>query len=517
MKQVFAVLGFTCLAWAQGPAASDPPALLRVAGLLTDAATGQPLRRAALTLQYLTGPRPAQALYTVTADAGGHFEISGVAPGQYRLWAERRGYPRQSFGGEQSMTLTADRADIQFRMAPFAALTGKVVDENGDAISGAAIQLIRSELREGAREFRPILSVVTDDRGEYRVASLTQGRYYVSAFARGQTASEDMVYPRRFFTGSPDLATATPLELDASANQRADFRLTPEHAFHVRGKMREWQTFTGISVALSPRNPTERFGSDSYPVRLAGEGRFDVSGVPPGQYVLTVSGYEGVSLRTASQLVAVSASDQDGIELTPQGGISVTGQVTFEAARDATPALTISLLPDDFVMRPVQMAQVTGKRSLQLPQVLPGAYTLRLNVPEPYYVKAATVGGVDALTQAVTVPDSGSLSPIDIVIGTQGGQLSGTVKVQDRPAQQCAVLLLWRSGSSPMRDKIAPTDSEGRFSLSSLAPGDYTAYAFRDVRSIEYRNSEVMLRYSGTPVQVSGGSKQAVDLKLIEN
>jgi len=68
-----------------------------------------------------------------------------------------------------------------------------------------------------------------------------------------------------------------------------------------------------------------------------------------------------------------------------------------------------------------------------------------------------------------------------------------------------------------MRDKIAPTDSEGRFSLSSLAPGDYTAYAFRDVRSIEYRNSEVMLRYSGTPVQVSGGSKQAVDLKLIEN
>ncbi len=513
MKALLALLGFACMAMA----ANDAPIALRVAGLLTDAVTGQPVRRAAITLQYLAGPQPAQALYTVAADAGGHFEISGVAPGQYRLWAERRGYPRQSFGGEQSLTMSADRTDIQFRMAPFAALTGKVVDENGDAIAGAAIQLIRSELRDGAREFRPALSVVTDDRGEYRVASLTQGRYYVSAFARGQAASEVTVYPRRFFPGSPDLATAAPLELIAGADQHADFRLAPERAFHIRGKVREWQTLTGISVALSARNPAERFGADFYPVRMEREGRFAISGVAPGHYLLTASGYEGVSIRIASQLVAVSTAGIDGIELTPQAGISITGQVSFEVTPNPSPALTISLVPDDFVMRPVQMAQVPGARGFEFSQVLPGTYRLRVNIPEPYYVKSANVGAVDSLTQPVTVPDSGSLAPLDVAIGTKGGQLSGTVNLPEHAAGQCTVLLLWRGGPSPMRDRIAQTDSQGRFSLSSLAPGDYTAYAFRDIQSLEYRNAEVMLRYPGTNVQVSADTEQTIDLKPIEN
>ena len=519
MKQAAAVLMLWCaLACGQKSAPGENPATFRVAGFLTNAVTGEPVRRASVTLQFLIGAQPAQALYHVIADAGGHFEIAGAAQGQYQLWAERRGYPRQSFGGAEGILVTEDRADIAFRMAPYAALTGKVVDESGDAISGAAIQLIRSELQNGRRELRPALGAVTDDRGEYRIAALTQGRYYVSAYARAQAASENTVYPRRFFPGAQDLTTASALDLEPGRNQHADFRLTPETAFHIRGQVDGWEELRGVAVALSPRNPAERFGGTSYPARVGAEGRFELSGVAAGQYVVSASGYEGTAMRTASQLVAVGASDVNGVLLRPQPGSKITGQLTVETKQGMTvPAVTVRLVPDDFVTQPVHMAQFSGTRAFQFAQVMAGVYSLRISVAEPFYVKSASVGGMDALSSPVTVTESGGTAPINIEIAANGGEVGGTVKVQDRAAAQCIVLLTRRDGMSPSQDRFAQTDQNGKFLIQSIAPDDYNLFAFRDLSNVEYRNPLAMIQYSGATVKVTEGARQAIDLKLNEN
>jgi len=517
VKQAAVMLAmiYCASARAQAPASGDPSATFRIGGFLTNAVTGEPVRRGTVTLQFLAGPRPGQAMYNVVADAGGHFEIGGAVAGHYQLSAERRGYPRQNFGGGEGLLVSGDRTDILFRMAPFAALTGKVVDENGDAVSGAAIQLMRSELQDGRRVLRPSIATITDDRGEYRVAALTQGRYYLSAYARAQAASERTVYPRRFFPGSPDLATASGLELEAGGNQHADFRLTPEPAFHIRGQVRRWEELTGIAVALSFRNPAERFGGMGYPVRLGAEGRFELSSIAPGQYIVTATAYEGTAIRTASQLVSVGTSDVEGLSLTPQSGTDLSGQLTVDTKQGAgAPAITLSLVPEDFVTRPVYMAQFSGTREFRIPQVLPGDYTLRMNVPEPYYVKSASVGGMDALTGTVTVPDSGGIPTLMVAIGTNGGEVSGTVKLQDRAAAECVVLLMRRGGVSPSQDKLVQTDANGKFILTAVAPGEYGIYAFRSLKNVEYHNPQTMTQYSGADLTVTEGGKQAVDLKL---
>ncbi len=512
MKRAAAVLVlWCCVACAQST--------FRVAGFLTNAVTGEPVRRAAVTLQFMTGPQPGQAIYNVMADASGHFEIYGAVQGQYALWAERRGYPRQSFGGADGILVNSDRADISFRMAPYAALTGKVVDESGDAISGAAIQLFRSDLQNGQRELRPSVTAVTDDRGEYRVAALTQGRYYVSAYARAQAASENTVYPRRFYPGAQDSATASGLDLEPGGNQHADFRLTPETAFHIRGQVGGWEELRGISVALGPRIAAERFGATSYQARVGAEGRFEISGAAAGQYVLTASGYEGTAMRTASQLVAVGASDVEGVLLRPQPGTVITGQlIALETKQGATvPAVTVSLIPDDFVTKPVHMAQFSGTRAFQFVQVMAGVYSLRVSVAEPFYVKSASVGGMDALSSPITVTESGGTVPMTIEIAANGGEAGGTVKVQDRAAAHCIVLLARRDGMAPSQDKFVQTDQNGKFLITSIAPGDYSLFAFHDLSQVEYRNPLAMTQYFGATGKVTEGARLAVDLKLNEN
>jgi hypothetical protein len=501
-----------------GNTSADPTRTVRMAGFLTNAVTGEPVRRATVVLQFLSGVRPGQATQTTLADAAGHFEFEGLVPGLYHVSTERRGYPKQNVSPADGIVINDDRTDLSFRMEPYAALTGKVTDENGDAIAGAAIQLIRSEIQSGRRELRPALSTVTDDRGEYRVAALPSGRYYVSAYARAQELSDTQIYPRRFFPGSLELTTASALELEAGANQHADFQLTPETAFHIRGKVSDSRELSGLSIVLSPRNAAERFGSAGYQVSFTGEGNFDIAGVGPGQYLLTVSGNHGNALLNASQPVSVGAADQDGLSIVPHAAVSLTGRLTVEGNPLPTNiAATISLFPSDTITRPILFARASANQAFTMPNVLPGDYTLQAVVPAPYYLKSATVGGMDALSGPLTVPDTGGTAPLEIVLGSLGGEVSGTVKMQDRPAAGCIVLLTKPGGLVPSQDKFAQTDANGKFLIGQAAPGDYVLYAFRDLAGVEYRNPQVLSQFSGTSVKVAEGGKQSVDLQLNVN
>lgn len=516
MKCQLFVFLIAMAAWAQ-----TPDATFRVAGFLTNSVTGEPVRRATVEIKYLSGLRPAPGLRTATADAGGHFEFNGVEPGSYRLWAGRRGYERQSLAPSAGLTVTEDRADLLFKMEPFAALTGKVVDENEDPIPGAAIQLIRSVIESGRRELRPAVSVVTDDRGEYRVASLPSGRYFVSADARSQEASENTAYGRRFFPGAPDLRTAAPLELQPGGHQQADFQLVPEAVFHVRGRVAGNERLTNVSVALAPRNTAEQFGGAGYPSRYLGEGRFEVSGVPPGQYTLTISAYEGGRLQRGSQAIAVGSADLEGLAITPQPGSPVTGRATVEQRGGIPPLelrrVAIQLLPEDSIRDAGIDVRLEADRLSSKTPAAPGNYSLRVNVPEPYYAKLATVGGLDALAGPVTVTESGDLAPVELVIGSNGGEVSGKVKLQDEPAVECLVMLIRTGSATPSQDKLAQTDQRGKFIMSAVAPGEYTVYAWRDISTVEFRNPQALTQFSGEVVRVAEGGKQTVDLKLNVN
>ena len=58
---------------------------------------------------------------------------------------------------------------------------------------------------------------------------------------------------------------------------------------------------------------------------------------------------------------------------------------------------------------------------------------------------------------------------------------------------------------------------DGRFTVASLAPGEYRLLAFTRRQTLEYENPEAMRAYDGKGlvVRVSGGQKEQVQLHLI--
>lgn len=513
------LLSLTLLAtYAEAQSPATTTADVRIAGSLTDAVTGEPVRRAGISLRYIGGAQTVQAAQASMSDAGGHFEFGGLKPGVYQLSAERRGFPRQDYAKGMGFAVTKDTTDITFRLRPFATLIGSVSDENGDPIAGASIQLIRSEVQGGRRVMNPSLATVTDDRGQYRAASLISGRYCISAFAKAQEASEGTIYTRRFFPGSNSLSGAVPLDLEGGVTQQADFRLEPEPVFHIKGQVTGAAEMVNLSISMTPRIAAEAFGGNGFPVRLSGD-HFEITGVPPGQYNLSATGQGASGPSMASQLITVGGADLDGVVLSPAPRVLITGHVTVEQ-KEGSPlnlsSVSVGLTPDELITKPITMAMLKNSPDFGLVPLSAGDFGVMVMAPAPYFVKSAMAGGLDVFNAPLSVPATGAVAPLEIVIGWNGGEVSGTVSIQDKPVPSVPVLLIRIGGEAFAPILSGSTDANGKFLIGSVAPGDYMAYAMRDASDVEYRNPAVLSQYSGQRVTVTEGGKQAVELKLNE-
>ncbi len=66
-----------------------------IAGVVVKAASGEPLKKALLSLRKSEAQEPAKDAIT---DANGRFEIKDIEPGRYHLEASRNGYASQEYG-----------------------------------------------------------------------------------------------------------------------------------------------------------------------------------------------------------------------------------------------------------------------------------------------------------------------------------------------------------------------------------------------------------------------------------
>src|SRR5271165_936110 len=73
-----------------------PEAKCSVEGTVVSAITGEPLKKTELSLRPV-GQSGGTPPYGTTTNAGGHFEITGIDPGRYNLFASRTGYLGQYY------------------------------------------------------------------------------------------------------------------------------------------------------------------------------------------------------------------------------------------------------------------------------------------------------------------------------------------------------------------------------------------------------------------------------------
>jgi hypothetical protein len=393
--------------------------------------------------------------------------------------------------------------DVKIQLTPQSVIVGKVVDEQGDPIMNVQVTTLTSRVMEGRRTFQQTGNASTNDLGEFRLASLIAGKYIVCARANERGPEGDSTtLGESCYPGPVEGGASSAMELAAGRETRVDFTLHEVPAVHVRG------TIAGVPKIQGPRiSLVKRGGSPggARPARISPDGKFDIAGVTPGSYTLSTDYFEGGAHLTARVPVDVGNSDRDDVAVHLDSGFPVTGKVRIESksasqsgAPPANRQFALSLRSSEPMVGAGQLKWNADNASFTIPDLMPGNYRLDAFPPGPFYVKSATLNGIDILRQEVSIAQSAG--PIEIVLSDDSGAIDAQVTADDdQPLASSAVMLL----QDGLRPRIAASGPDGHVKLQGLAPGDYRIYAWDDIQQVEYADTDWMRRYGGGGVSAS--------------
>ena len=492
--------------------------------------------------------------YTASTEADGHFRVEGVVPGRYSIFLERTGFVGVNNRGRKSdvnvITIQAGTSveDLLFRMLPTATITGRIIDEDGDPVSGVRIFALRKKPGKTTRE--AVSSNATHDLGEYRLAGLFPGQYTVlampppdfrdyekasekspsTAAGNGNSAeSPDTRYLATYYPGTNDPAQAAPVEVKAADEILVNLTLVPQRTYRIRG------TVTGIPAGQKPAVELFSKAGDSMRANtseIGPDGQFEIRGVAPGSYIMKVATESGPQALTAHQDLNVAAADVEGVKLVPQPSFTISGHLLIESTAAVEPTqfvvnLRQAELPEDpgFFMSQDFFgtnAQVDRQGYFQWKDVNPGNYIAQVfgsAAQGNFYVKSVTLAGRDVATGfAASGPGS-----LDLRLSSRGGIIEGEVVEKekdidnDHPVPNATVVAVPEEKYRKIPDRFGTgsSDQHGHFIIRGLAPGTYTLYAWQDVDEDLWRDPDFLRSQeaNGTTLKVEEGSSQKVELR----
>jgi uncharacterized GH25 family protein len=495
---------------------SDPDSqMCTVAGSVVSVATGEPLKKVEVTLSFESQDahhRPRTAF----TDANGAFSLDHVVPGRYYLGVSREGYLGQQYGqpldnGEDfgavlSLAPGQKMTDLIFRLQKTAVITGRVLDEDGDPIIRASVEVLRRRVVNGSRRFEPMGSETTDDQGVYRIFGLPPGHYFVRVNPSGpggsvtmstdddeQTPDPKSAYPVTYFSGTIDSSRASVLDVRAGDEiPRIDFFITPQvgtKTYRIRGHVSNSlgaQTEGSITVMALPRNSEETNPFGRFAAQTDRKtSNFTIEGLAPGSYTVAAFILSGQRLHAATQEVDITNSDVDSVSLVLTHGAEISGRVAFEgpkASNSENLMVTLALRNPDNPFFGTSQATVNADGSFLLRDVGDGSYSITVfSSCHECYLKSAAANGIDLLAQHVTVTSGSGPSNVELLYSSNTGKASGVVAGADGLPVPGAYVMLLRDEDSPEaagHRKSTTTDQNGNFEIEGAPPGRYKALAF---------------------------------------
>jgi hypothetical protein len=513
-------------------------------GTVANAQTGEPVRKAEVTAIWSGGRNTDNSGHdpqTAYTDLSGHFSISGLASGKYRLRVEANRFAAQSYGESRSggrgkdIEVAAGQrlSGLDFRLMPCGVITGEVHDESGDPVEGAMVQAIPIGRMRG---FQGGNQAQTNDLGQYRLYNLTPGQYVVQvSVSRPESAHEgaDEAYVPLFYPGVTDPASASTIAADAgSETQGIDVDVRPVHAVRVAGRVineSSARSTQNAYVILMPAvaDPRKRAGAIAMlaasryaaNVSTAG-GDFEITGVPAGSYWATANVQDDQRQYQGRVLVQVGDADVRGVTIPVSAGVNLAGRVRVDPQRPLDfSKMAVAAIPTDSGFMGGQGTEVRPDGSFVLENLPAGNYRITVSgYPEECYVKSVSLGGGDVLETGLTIDSGGQSGQLDIVLTAGGSAITGTVLKDQKPASATVFLV----PDPPRRERqdlysIKRTQADGSFSILGIPPGDFKLFAFEDPDPGLVNDPSVLQPYEtkGSSVHVEQGQKQTVQLDLI--
>ncbi len=422
------------------------------------------------------------------------------------------------------------------------AVTGRVVDEFGESVTGVNVSALRFRYLGGQRQLTPWgTSDTTDDLGNYRLHGLPPGDYYVAARPTTFTFlgnSEDRSgYGQSFYPGASNVNEAQRLQVAVGQEaQNIIISLVPSKISNISG--------TITSVTGKPVKQGMVMMRENGPVAMTSirpamieNGTWKISGVSPGEYVLlaqvmdveaiaaagTTAGMPTPEIATVP--LTVTGEDVTGVALTTTLGGTARGVIRFEGgAAPTAPSATTTLVAvdqDSNAMARTSTAIVKSDWTFEL-KGLSGKRGFRaINLPAGWTLKSVLVDGTDVIDNGLDVKPGHEESNIEVVVTNRKTEISGSVQDAKGDAETDFVVLVFSSdpqhwGWQSRYVRLARPDQTGRFLIDGLPAGSYLAVALEYVEPGEETNPEFLERVKtlATPVRLTEGEKKPISLKL---
>jgi hypothetical protein len=408
-------------------AASADAAMQRLAELAAAQKPGAPMP----PVSQLTGFRVGDALVTSSSSGFINGNMTPRREGDAVFVFETTFHPgTASLASAAAVELAAgeDRQDVDVSVRPVraAAVTGTVL-ANGQPASGVRVRLAPSGASPDASMFETAVAQ-TDALGRFTFPLVPEGNYIARAFndaAPARPPSTTVVHSAGE-AGGPGAWFSEPVGVGPDGVKDLVFTMKP--GYTVRGHLE----FVGSGAAPSaavlakvlislrsafPRARADSSGGGAQSLWMDGN-RFSAVGLPPGRYLVRVSGFEPGSAWRIESVVAAGresndiaidvAEDLDDVRVvltdTPA---SVSGRVTTADPGDGATVVLLfpadrSLWPDARALtRRFRMARTSASGDFAMTDVPPGEY-LSVAMPDADAANWPDVGLLNRLLPEAT-------------------------------------------------------------------------------------------------------------------
>lgn len=500
MRLIFAsLLAFAAIA--QTP--PSEPATGSISGVVKDATTHLPL----------AGVRVYAGEASATTGPMGEFSVRGLQPGQHSISVYDQ---RRAGSGHAYVLLNAGQqlTGVELYANSGGSISGRVLDDEGAPVPGAAVILLRAQFESGEPAYGPSLTASTGAHGEYRLEPVAAGHSFlilakmpIHSSAGEKPLPADLekrptIIAPAFYPASADAAAAQTVTVGTAEDRRGvDIRMARVTPYCIAGAVDTPRDIVASSVAIK-----EQFAltSDSTfaPVTAAvSEGRFRACGFHPGDYQLDSSQTEGPRSGRwwAKTRLSIADRDADDVPLMATGPVTIAGETVWEPApRDQSKANVRVIIGlergwsdgnADEAQPPSMMGSMVsygGRIQVPGPFTLENSpandYSLKLGeLPAGCYVKQAAFGSANVLHQPLQLAQ-GAEGRLHIALACDGASL--TARVTDRDGNPVSHVNLYvlpaeAPSAAALSDLLKQAEVQNGWSgiVQPLPPGKYLVLA----------------------------------------
>jgi hypothetical protein len=453
--------------------------------------------------------------------------MENVPDGHYSVRCQKPGFFASSgqagdWTGQQ-ITVSPAAQPVSLKLIPAASIAGRVVDEQGEPIENAPVQMSSNIIVNGRRRWMLRNSVNTDEDGDYVMDNLQPGTYrlrlnmhiarpFAAASNAMRTKMPVEVYPAQYYPEAPDPSAAQSIVLAAGQTEHADFAVSAVPGFRVHGTVSPMKMGTFIRVKDA--------GGEDIGLGVMADlqtGEWTLPALPSGTWTIIGNSSAQREQLTGEQPISVNGSDITNVRLQLLPAPSIPVQISNPPPGNP-PNVQLRLVSDagwgqseyQASYSPPDLGNGSGKaRTLSFLNVRAGHYELRAQVFGTGCLDSVRYAGVDVGREGLTVSSNGGTSPIEVTLRQDCATIQVTL---NRPvgSQSASVLLI---SDNPVFDpRLVNIAGDGPVNLPNLSPGNYRLYALDNVNDLEYGNPEAMRSFTAKELTID--SKQSVQVTL---